>query len=72
VVIASHESNLVEPLANRAVTITGGRVTGERTIERLTGATDPAAGTLPAGATLPGPVPAAVPPPDVEHAVHVA
>ena len=72
VVIASHESNLVEPLANRAVTITGGRVTGERTIERLTGATDPAGGTLPAGATLPGPVPAAVPPPDVEHAVHVA
>jgi ABC-type phosphate/phosphonate transport system ATPase subunit len=30
VVVASHEANLVEPLAHRAVTITGGRVTCER------------------------------------------
>jgi heme ABC exporter ATP-binding subunit CcmA len=32
VVIASHEPELVEPLANRAVTVTGGRVTAHRTI----------------------------------------
>jgi heme ABC exporter ATP-binding subunit CcmA len=35
VVVASHEANLVEPLADRAVTITGGRVTGERIIRAV-------------------------------------
>jgi ABC-type Mn2+/Zn2+ transport system ATPase subunit len=30
VLIASHESALVEPLVTRAVTVTGGRVTAER------------------------------------------
>jgi ABC-type phosphate/phosphonate transport system ATPase subunit len=35
VVVASHEANLVEPLAHRAVTITGGRVTSERIIRAV-------------------------------------
>jgi heme ABC exporter ATP-binding subunit CcmA len=33
VVIASHEFGFVEPLVTRAVTVTGGRVTAERTLE---------------------------------------
>ncbi|MDQ1360200.1 MAG: type transport system ATP-binding protein [Acidimicrobiaceae bacterium] len=66
VVIASHEANLVEPLADRAVTITGGRITGERTIGDRTGA------PIPTGDPVPAPIPAADPSPDVERAIHVA
>ncbi len=35
VIVASHEPELVEPLVHRAVTITGGRVTGERVIRDM-------------------------------------
>ncbi len=75
VVIASHEANLVEPLANRALTITGGRITSERTIRDLAAAIPapiaaPIPGAVPApiAAPIPGPVPA----PDGESAIHVA
>ena len=37
VVIASHESELVEVLARRAITVTGGRVTAERTLDATSG-----------------------------------
>jgi heme ABC exporter ATP-binding subunit CcmA len=66
VVIASHEANLVEPLADRAVTITGGRITGERTIG------DRAGVPVPTGDPVPAPIPAADPTPAVERAIHVA
>ena len=66
VVIASHEANLVEPLADRAVTITGGRMTGERALR------DPTGEPIPTGDPVSAPVPAADPTPDVERAIHVA
>jgi len=49
VVIASHEAEIVESLATRAVVITGGRVTAERSL-----ATAPVPGhAAPASPTLP-------------------
>jgi len=46
VIIASHESGPVEDLASRAVTVTGGRVTAERTLHRIGGgSSQPALGT---------------------------
>jgi len=38
VVVASHEAEFVESLATRAVTVTGGRVTGQRNLGPATGA----------------------------------
>jgi ABC-type multidrug transport system ATPase subunit len=78
VVIASHEANLVEPLADRAVTITGGRMTGERTLRdpagqpMPTGDPVPARELMPTGDPVPAPLPDADPTPDVERAIHVA
>lgn len=50
VVIASHEADSVGSLASRAVTVAGGRVTGERRIEPR-----PEAGVLDAGGPSAGP-----------------
>jgi ABC-type multidrug transport system ATPase subunit len=55
VLIASHETEFVESLAARAVTVTGGRITGGRSIVGPT----PAPGVEPAG--VPGPGSSAVP-----------
>jgi heme ABC exporter ATP-binding subunit CcmA len=58
VLIASHEPGPVESLAGRAVTVTGGRVTAERT---LAGHVVPAAPSAPAAPVAPS-TPAAAPP----------
>jgi heme ABC exporter ATP-binding subunit CcmA len=42
VVVASHEAEFVESLATRAVTVTGGRVTGQRNLGPAVGAGRPA------------------------------
>ncbi len=49
ILIASHESGSVEGLADRAVTVTGGRVTGERTLRARAAATAAAAAGAGAG-----------------------
>jgi heme ABC exporter ATP-binding subunit CcmA len=56
VVIASHELEFVEPLATRAVTMVGGRVTAERSLRGVTTPAAPPPVTAPvAGASAPDP-----------------
>ncbi len=65
VVVASHEPELLESVADRSVTVTGGRVTGERVIRPVPASTPGA----PALAPAPSPTPtvASVPPGRIAH-----
>ena len=70
VVIASHEAGFVDALATRAVTVTGGRITGDRLLgvapsTPATLTTDVAAGTVPS--PRPAADPAGRPDPEVAH-----
>lgn len=72
VVIASHEAGFVDALATRAVTVTGGRITGDRLLG-VAPSTPATTTTNDAGGTVPSPRPVADPAvrPDPEVA-HVA
>jgi hypothetical protein len=74
-VIASHEAGSVEPLATRAVTISGGRVVGERRLvptEEVSSPT-PVPGALPVAAAEGHQSAAEEPPADSKgRVVHVA
>jgi heme ABC exporter ATP-binding subunit CcmA len=75
VVVASHEANLVEPLAHRAVTITGGRVTSQRIIRPVSEPVEePAIEPVIDLVTAPTPAPdeAPTPAPDEGSVIHVA
>jgi heme ABC exporter ATP-binding subunit CcmA len=60
VIVASHESQFVESLASRAVTITGGRVVAERTVGAAAPEAGPGSGGHPSSppvAAVPDPTP---------------
>jgi heme ABC exporter ATP-binding subunit CcmA len=86
VLIASHEPEFTESLAGRAVTITGGRVTGQRALSGSSapapvlssgtatdpGSVDPVEQAEPAGPVAPSPVAHAPEGPRLGEIVHVA